>query len=136
MTPSTRLGLVVVLVAATAQLSCATARPIPAKDGDETAVVSGAITISGTLLAAGVGYKWGRGTLFYHGEEVRFCIRGLSIGDVGAAKLAAQGAVFNLTSLDDFPGEYVAISIGSAIARGESAALIKNKRGVTMQLQA
>jgi hypothetical protein len=61
------------------------------------------------------------GTLNYQGQQFEFCIRGLSIGDVGAARLAAEGAVFNLKSLDDFSGKYFALSGGFALARGESA---------------
>ncbi len=59
----------------------------------------------------------------------------MSVGDVGAAKLAAQGAVFNLKSLDDFSGKYFSLSTGVAIALGESAAILKNKRGVMMELE-
>jgi len=93
------------------------------------------LTLSGHLIGAGIGYKWGRGVLEYDGEERRFCIRGLSLGDVGAAKLEAHGGVFNLGSLEDFPGKYFGISTGVAIARGESAALLKNDRGVMIELE-
>jgi hypothetical protein len=64
-----------------------------------------------------------------------FCVRGLSVGDVAAANLKAEGLVFNLNSLTDFPGRYFAISTGVAVGRGESAAMLKNERGVTMELE-
>jgi hypothetical protein len=60
---------------------------------------------------------------------------GLSVGDVGVAKLTAQGAVFNLKSPEDFSGKYFAVSTGVAIAVGESAAILKNERGVMMELE-
>jgi hypothetical protein len=91
--------------------------------------------MSGGLIAVGVGYGWGHGTLSYQGTEQTFCVRGLSLGDVAAASLKAEGLVFNLNSLNDFSGRYFAMSTGVALARGESAALLKNERGVTMQLE-
>jgi hypothetical protein len=87
------------------------------------------------VLAAGLGYSWGHGTLSYQGQQYKFCIRGLSIGDVGAASLDAQGNVYNLKSLEDFAGKYFALSGGFAAVRGESAAIVKNKNGVMMELE-
>jgi hypothetical protein len=93
------------------------------------------VKISGGALGAGVGYKWGHGTLIYQGQEIKFCIRGLSLGDVGAAHLNAQGLVYNLKSAEDFKGKYFALSGGVAIARGESASILKNNHGVMMELE-
>ena len=45
------------------------------------------------------------------------------------------GLVFNLHSLEDFPGRYQTLSIGAALVRGESAATLKNEHGVRMQLE-
>ena len=86
-------------------------------------------------MAAGVGYKWGHGILTYQGQDYRFCLHGLSIGDVGAVTMDAQGTVYNLKSAQDFAGKYFALSTGFAIARGESADILKNQHGVMMQLQ-
>ena len=105
-----------------------------AQDTDQP-VADATLKLSGTLVAAGVGYKWGRGTLSYQGQELEFCIHGMSLGDVGAAKLTAYGVVYNLKSLDDFSGKYFAMSVGVAIARGESASLLQNERGVTIELE-
>jgi predicted secreted protein len=41
-----------------------------------------------------------------------------------------------LKSVDDFPGDYLAISTGAAIAHGGSSALLKNKHEVTIELAA
>ena len=68
-------------------------------------------------------------------RSLKFCIHGLSVGDVGVANLSAQGAVYNLKSPDDFAGKYFAMSTGVAIAVGESAAILKNDRGVMMELE-
>jgi hypothetical protein len=96
---------------------------------------SATISISGRIVAAGVGYKWGRGVITFHGEPHRFCVRGLSIGDVGVAVLSTHGSVFHLKSLDQFPGRYFAISAGAGLAVGKTAALLKNARGVVIALE-
>ncbi len=92
------------------------------------------VRMTGGSIAVGVGYSWGRGIISFSGADQGFCIRGLSVGDVGAAHLRADGYVFNLHSLDDFPGKYFAMSAGAAVAAGQSATLLKNEHGVTMQL--
>jgi hypothetical protein len=91
--------------------------------------------LKGGTIGGGVGYKWGRGTLTYQGQQFKFCIRGLSLGDVGVASVDAQGNVYNLQGLADFGGRYFSISGGFAIGRGESVALLKNQRGVMMELE-
>lgn len=92
------------------------------------------VRMTGGSVAVGVGYSWGRGVVHYGDSDQTFCIRGLSVGDVGAAHLRAEGFVFNLRSLEDFSGRYFAMSAGAAVAGGTSATLLKNDRGVTMQL--
>ncbi len=129
-----KTSLQVLLLLGTAAISCASESG-PPQDIPPPATLDATVRLSGGMLAAGVGYKWGHGTLTYKGQEFGFCIHGLSVGDVGAANLSAQGAVFNLKSLDDFSGKYFALSGGFAIARGESAAILKNKRGVMMEIE-
>jgi hypothetical protein len=131
---SLRTSLKVMFVLGTAAFSCAS-EPGLAQETAPPATLDATVKLSGGVVAAGVGYKWGHGTINYQGRDFKFCIHGLSVGDVGAASLAAQGAVFNLKSLDDFAGKYFMLSGGLAIARGESAAILKNKRGVMMQLE-
>ena len=125
---------------ATALVATAANAPQAADDAHPTespppATIDGTVKITGGLMAAGVGYKWGHGTLTYHGESYKFCLHGLSIGDVGAASMDAQGTVYNLKSPKDFAGKYFALSTGFAIARGGSADILKNQRGVMMQLE-
>lgn len=100
----------------------------------DAASADATLTLKGGLVSAGVGYEWGRGTMTYRGKEYAFCIRGLAVGDVGAADIDAQGVIFHMGSLDDFPGKYSAVSMGAALIKGESSALLKNDRGVTMEL--
>jgi len=126
-------SLKVILLAAMAAVS----RGADDKTTTETppaATLDGTVTLSEDVVAAGVGYKWGRGTLSYKGQDYKFCVRGLSVGDVGAANMEAQGSVYNLKSIGDFPGQYFELSTGAAIARGQTSALLKNKRGVMIEL--
>jgi hypothetical protein len=53
--------------------------------------------------------------------------------DIGAAKIAGVGEVFNLNFLADFEGDYAGSTFGSAVSRGASLALIKNEKGVTIR---
>jgi hypothetical protein len=96
-------------------------------------IADGSITISGGVVALGVGYEWARGTLIYHGRAYPFWVRGLSVMDIGAAKITGGGEVFNLKSLADFQGNYVGTTFGSAVAHGASLGLIKNENGVTIR---
>jgi hypothetical protein len=134
MTISSRHSLIIALLAAAASAPCAADDTHPTQN-PPPATLDATVKLSGGVLAAGVGYKWGHGTLTYQGQEFKFCVRGLSVGDVGVVSVDAQGLVYNLKSLDDFAGKYFALSTGFAIARGESAAILKNKRGVMMELE-
>ncbi len=133
MAPRTRspvIAIVLALLAGASQAADETAQvQTPARSLDAT------VEMSGAVVAAGIGYEWGHGTLSYHGRDFRFCIHGLSVGDVGAADLKATGLVFNLNHLHDFAGKYFAASMGVALVGGESAAVLKNQHGVTMQLE-
>lgn len=127
------------LLMATLLLSVA-AVPCAADDARPTgnaspATLDATVKLTGGVMGAGVGYKWGHGTLSYQGQEFKFCVRGLSLGDVGAASVDAQGAVYDLKSLGDFAGKYFALSGGFAIARGGSSAILKNQHGVMMELE-
>src|SRR5271157_5576351 len=74
----------------------------------EGAVPSGYFWFSGGSVALGIGYTWGHGTLYYSKEDKQypFKLSGISVADVGAAGLDAQGEVYNLTSPKDLAGHY------------------------------
>jgi len=126
-----------VFLLSTALLSSCATRPPLSSESTQPAPppVDATVTMSGTLAGLGLGYGHGRGTLSYAGSTYSFCIHGVSVGDIGAADVKADGLVFHLPSLDAFPGKYLAISTGAALARGETAAVLKNERGVTMQVE-
>jgi hypothetical protein len=94
----------------------------------------GTVDFTGGSIAAGIGFSWGHGKLSYGGQFHSFKISGLSIVDVGAANISAAGQVYNLKSLADFNGNYVAMTAGMTVAGGASAAYLKNEHGVIIKL--
>ena len=48
------------------------------------------ISLSADSVAAGIGISWGSGTLTYKGKTYPISVDGLSIGDAGISKRAAQ----------------------------------------------
>jgi hypothetical protein len=87
-------------------------------------------------VAAGVGYTWGQGRLHYKGQEVKFKIKGLDLGSVGASETTVYGTVDNLNYVSDFGGEYAVAKGSAVVGMGGSAAVFKNKKGVLLGLTA
>ncbi len=85
-------------------------------------------------VAVGIGYSWGGGTLTYKGKTYEVEVSGLSIGDVGAAKIEASGNVYHLNKLADFDGNYTAAAAGATVAGGASAAAMQNQNGVVIHI--
>jgi hypothetical protein len=94
------------------------------------------LDLSGSNVAAGIGYLWGSGDLTYLGTQHAFKLSGVSVVDVGAAHLNASGVVYNLKNLSDFNGTYTAVSVGLTVAGGGSAAILRNEHGVVIKLHA
>lgn len=86
-------------------------------------------------VAAGVGFQWGGGLLSFDGRQHAFDVKGVSLGDVGVARLVHEGAVENLERLEDFEGTYVAVSAGAAAGKGASVLSVRNEHGVTITLR-
>jgi hypothetical protein len=103
----------------------------------EQAIPSGYVWLSGGTVAAGIGYSWGHGTLYNSKDQkqYKFKISGVSVADVGAAGLNAEGEVYNLASPADLSGNYSAVTAGVTIIEGGSLAYLKNeKNGVVIKL--
>jgi hypothetical protein len=103
----------------------------------EGAIPSGYVWLSGGSVAIGIGYSWGHGTLYNSKDqkEYKFKISGVSVADVGAAGITAEGEVYNLTSPADLGGNYSAVTAGVTIIEGGSVAYLKNdKNGVVIKL--
>lgn len=96
---------------------------------------SGKVWVESKSVALGVGVSWGDGKLTYQGKEHVFAVNGLSVVDLGVAKVTATGEVFNLKKLSDFNGNYVAGEAGAAVGGGAGTAILKNQNGVVMKLK-
>ena len=107
--------------------------PSPVAEG---AIPSGYVWLSGGSVAIGIGYSWGHGTLYNSKDqkEYKFKISGVSVADVGAAGITAEGEVYNLTSPADLGGDYSAVTAGVTIIEGGSVAYLKNDKGVVIKL--
>jgi hypothetical protein len=104
--------------------------PAPAS----AAIPEGRIELSGGNVAAGVGYSWGSGTLFFHGKRYPISISGLSLGTAGINEYTASGTVTGLKKAQDINGRFTAVGTGLTLGGGASIAEMKNDNGVIIQL--
>jgi hypothetical protein len=102
----------------------------------EGSIPSGYVWLSGGVVAIGIGYSWGHGTLYNSKDqkEYKFKISGVSVADVGGAGITAEGEVYNLASPADLSGDYTAVTAGITIIEGGSVAYLKNDKGVVIKL--
>lgn len=96
--------------------------------------LSGTIRIESTSVALGIGVTWGDGILTYEGKEYHFSVSGLSVVDLGVASVTATGEVYNLKSIEEFEGNYVAGEAGAVVGGGASIAEMHNQSGVVIKL--
>lgn len=95
---------------------------------------SAKVTIDSESIAIGVGFQWGGGTISFEGKEYKFKVYGLSIIDVGATSISATGDVYNLKSIDDFPGTFMAAEAAGSLGEGKGISTMKNGKDVVMKL--
>jgi len=93
------------------------------------------VELQSKTIAAGIGTRWGKGTLSYEGEQHAFSMKGLSVGDLGVSSMVASGDIENLDSLSDFEGHYMALEAGAAAGVGASALTMRNENGVVITLR-
>lgn len=96
----------------------------------------GEITLEAKQIAAGVGYTWGEGVLKFGGKEYKFSVKGLDAGAAGIVKISAKGDVYNMTTVADFAGDYVAATAGAAVVKGPVGLLLRNAKGVVINMSA
>jgi len=112
-----------------------------AKEGEKEAPYAkpypvGQVTIKLTQVAAGIGLQWGKGTLTYKGKQYTFKVRGIQVATVGISSATAEGDVYNLFSLAEFPGHYMAVGAGATLFKGKAGDAFKNTKGVHILLKA
>ncbi len=93
------------------------------------------VEFTSNVVAAGIGLRWGQGSLWLDGETHLFSVKGLSVGDLGISRGNAIGDVQNLHDLSDFAGRYVAIQAGAAAGIGVSKVTMRNDKGVVITLR-
>ena len=98
------------------------------------AIPDGRIELSGGKVAAGIGYSWGAGTLFFHGKHYPITLNGLSLGIAGINKYTASGTVTGLKKAQNINGRFTAVSTGLTLGDDASIAEMKNHNGVIIQL--
>ncbi len=96
----------------------------------------GELTIEAKQVAAGVGWTWGSGTLKFKGKTYNVSVKGLNVAAVGISKISAKGDVYNLKDASDLAGKYVAATAGAAIYKGEIGTLMRNDKGVVINMNA
>jgi hypothetical protein len=102
----------------------------------EPSQTSAAFWLEGGMTCAGAGFVWGNGEISYRGRDHAFRLSGLSIADIGATSVCANGSVTHLGRLSDFSGSYSASISEPAVAGSDPVTLLKNERGVVMRLTA
>jgi len=90
---------------------------------------TGKVTIETMSAGVGLGVTWGDGVLEYHGEKYPFTMTSFDVGDIGVAKVIANGIVFNLKSVEDFSGMFAAVVAAGTFGGGAgSGAMYSNNR--------
>jgi hypothetical protein len=95
----------------------------------------GEITMHSTQVAAGLGWTWGGGTLKFKGKTYQFSVKGLNVAAVGISKIRAKGDVYNLKNPSDLAGKYLAASAGAAVIKGKAGLIMRNQKGVVINLR-
>ena len=122
------IAILLVVVACLFPVSAALSQSQPAEKSD------GTVYLSQGSVGLGVGYSWGGGTLSFQGKSYPLKIRGLSVGQAGAAKVEASGDVHHLTKLEDFSGNYTAAGVEGTVAGGMGKTALRNQNGVVIYL--
>ncbi len=93
------------------------------------------IRLSEGSVAAGIGWSWGHGEISFQGQTYRVKIDGLSVAEVGITKAEAVGNVYNLKSVDDLNGVYVAAGAEGTAGKGAGVSSLRNDKGVVINLK-
>ncbi|MGK9167635.1 hypothetical protein KXR53_15125 [Inquilinus limosus] len=90
--------------------------------------------VQAAYIGSGTG---GSGTVFFRGRSYPFRVGGVGIGGIGLSTVEARGEVYNLQSIEQFPGTYAQGRYGFAIGTASGGDLwLQNESGVVMHLVA
>jgi hypothetical protein len=99
-------------------------------------VESGTVEVKAEQIRLLVGGAKGTGVLHYKGKDYKFKLSGASVGGVGVTKVDAVGTVYNLKSIEEFPGTYSGGSVGAVAGKGVGASSWENPKHVVLKMQA
>lgn len=96
---------------------------------------SATVSIDETQFALIFGGSTGKGVLTYQGKDYPFKIGGLSLGaNIGISKVSANGEVYDLNDISQFPGIFTKVEGGITLGGGVGGTILKNENGVIMRL--
>jgi hypothetical protein len=102
----------------------------------ESLQVAGEIELHQYTVAYVNSGTMGSGTITVDGKSHEFKIAGLGFGGIGVSAIDATGAVYNLPSLDAFPGTYGNARLGMTAGESGGGKLwLKNPNGVVIKLE-
>jgi hypothetical protein len=79
----------------------------------------------------------GHGRLTYRGQTHPFRIAGLGVGGIGVSTVDAEGEVYGLNGLAEFPGAYAAGQYGAVLGDASVGDIwLKNEHDVVLHLKA
>lgn len=96
---------------------------------------SGSVTMDFGQGGFIVSANGGHGVLRFKGRTYRFNVGGLGVGGFGISKIKAEGEVYNLKDVRDFPGTFVQGRIGYAAGEGKGRQWLENTNGVVLKLR-
>ena len=99
-----------------------------------TGPVDAIVKLDETQAAYYASAKGGDGTITFMGQTHEFSIYGIGAGGTGLQKISATGEVYNLRSLEDFPGTYTGLRTGLTLIKGKMTAKLTNEHGVILYL--
>ena len=106
----------------------------PKYEKPEERIPAGIVSLTFKSVAVGVGGSSGEGILSYQGKDYPFYISGLSFVDIGVSTFRGTGKVYELKSLNDFPGNYASAQATFAVRGGTGEMSMRNGRGVSIVL--
>ncbi|MGI3777280.1 MAG: hypothetical protein ACRYGC_08305 [Janthinobacterium lividum] len=108
--------------------------PLAARAAEGPGPVVGRVTIVAKAAALGVGYEWGSGTLSYRHHTYHFTVKGVSVADVGFARIVGHGRVYKMDHLSQFSGTYGGASGEATLGNGIGGQFLTNANGVQIRI--
>ena len=103
---------------------------------DPLGPISGTLHLESREVAVGIGVRWGQGVLTVDGVDHPFSVSGLTVADVGIARVTATGQIYGLRKLEDFNGTYQGVTLGIAVGGGSEFLAMRNENDVYIKMRA